>query len=161
MTTRTSELSSRGPELIVAQNRHSYCRRSRALVSYLLGIGANQSAGISIPVRRLLECVHFWTVAGAIGAPARCVPRRARLGHYSPVVKRLLFKLEKTRRREQMSDKASLAPRFLVRQGSQRWMVYDRQRKGPAMLGTAPAVNLTKEQAERIQRSLMVEQNGS
>jgi hypothetical protein len=60
-----------------------------------------------------------------------------------------------------MSDKASLAPRFLVRQGSQRWMVYDRQRKGPAMLGTAPAVNLTKEQAERIQRSLMVEQNGS
>ena len=44
----------------------------------------------------------------------------------------------------------------MVRQASQGWMVYDRQRKGPALVGTnlALAVNLTKDQAERIQRSL-------
>jgi hypothetical protein len=33
-------------------------------------------------------------------------------------------------------------------------MVYDRHRKAPAMVGTRPMVNLTKEEAERIQRSL-------
>ena len=55
-----------------------------------------------------------------------------------------------------MSDKLSSAPQFMVRQASQGWMVYDRQRKGPALVGTnlAPAVNLTKDQAERVQRSL-------
>jgi hypothetical protein len=53
-----------------------------------------------------------------------------------------------------MINKAHTAPRFLVRQGSKGWMVYDRQRKGPALVGTNPAVNLTKEKAERIQRSL-------
>ena len=53
-----------------------------------------------------------------------------------------------------MSDKATkefATPRFLVRQGSKGWMVYDRQRKGPAMVGTDPAVNLTKEQADQIE----------
>ena len=53
-----------------------------------------------------------------------------------------------------MINKAHTSPRFLVRQGSKGWMVYDRQRKGPALVGTNPAVNLTKEKAERIQRSL-------
>jgi hypothetical protein len=32
-------------------------------------------------------------------------------------------------------DKASLPSRFLVRQGGKGWMVYDRQRRGPAMIG--------------------------
>jgi hypothetical protein len=55
-----------------------------------------------------------------------------------------------------MSDKLSSAPRFMVRQGSRGWMVYDRHRKGPALVGTnlALAVNLTKDQAEGVQRSL-------
>ncbi|TYO61865.1 hypothetical protein FXV83_35930 [Bradyrhizobium hipponense] len=52
-------------------------------------------------------------------------------------------------------DKGSPASRFLVRQGSRGWMVYDRQRRGPAMIGTSLAVNLTKEQAERIERTLV------
>ncbi len=56
-----------------------------------------------------------------------------------------------------MSYKASPPSRFLVRQGSEGWMVYDRQRKGPAMVGTNPAVNLTKEQAHRIERMLTAE----
>jgi F0F1-type ATP synthase delta subunit len=34
-------------------------------------------------------------------------------------------------------------------------MVYDRQRRGPAVVGISLAVNLTKEQAERIERTLM------
>lgn len=33
--------------------------------------------------------------------------------------------------------------------GGLGWMVYDRERKGPAMVGTEFAANLTKEQAER------------
>lgn len=62
----------------------------------------------------------------------------------------------KTRDREMKErDKASPPSRFLVRQGFKGWMVYDRQRKGPAMVGTSLAVNLTKEQAERIERTLM------
>lgn len=62
----------------------------------------------------------------------------------------------KTRDREMKErDKASAPSRFLVRQGFKGWMVYDRQRKGPAMVGTSLAVNLTKEQAERIERTLM------
>jgi hypothetical protein len=53
-----------------------------------------------------------------------------------------------------MSNEAPSAPRFLVRQGCKGWMVYDRERKGPALVGTNPAANLTKEEAERIQRML-------
>jgi hypothetical protein len=34
-------------------------------------------------------------------------------------------------------------------------MVYDRERKGPAMVGTNPAVNLTKEHAAQIERMLL------
>jgi len=57
-------------------------------------------------------------------------------------------------------DKASPPSRFLVRQGSKGWMVYDRQRRGPAMIGTSLAVDLTNEQANRIERMLMAEQEG-
>lgn len=57
-------------------------------------------------------------------------------------------------------DNASPPSRFLVRQGSKGWMVYDRQRRGPAMIGTGLAVNLTKEQAEHIERTLMDEREG-
>jgi hypothetical protein len=48
----------------------------------------------------------------------------------------------------------------LVRQGAKGWMVYDRQRKGPAMVGTRLAVNLTKQQADHIERTLMAEREG-
>jgi hypothetical protein len=33
-------------------------------------------------------------------------------------------------------------------------MVYDRQRKGPALVGTNPAVSLTRERANQIAQSL-------
>ena len=33
-------------------------------------------------------------------------------------------------------------------------MVYDRERKGPALIGTAWAASLTKEKAEQVLRSL-------
>jgi hypothetical protein len=52
-------------------------------------------------------------------------------------------------------DKAFPPSRFLVRQGAKGWMVYDRQRKGPAMVGTSLAINLTKQQADRVERTLM------
>jgi len=39
-------------------------------------------------------------------------------------------------------------------------MVYDRQRKAPAMVGTRPVVNLTKEQADEIERKLTAESEG-
>lgn len=45
--------------------------------------------------------------------------------------------------------------RFFIRMGGKGWMVYDRERKGPAMMGTDLAENLTKEHAERIQRLLV------
>jgi hypothetical protein len=54
-----------------------------------------------------------------------------------------------------MSNEAPSAPRFLVRQGCEGWMVYDRERKGPALVGTKMAANLTKEEAEHIQQTLM------
>ena len=57
-------------------------------------------------------------------------------------------------------DKASPPSRFLVRQGGKGWMVYDRQRRGPAMVGTSLTVNLTKQQADHIERTLMAEREG-
>jgi hypothetical protein len=57
-------------------------------------------------------------------------------------------------------DKASLPSRFLVRQGGKGWMVYDRQRRGPAMIGTSLVVNLTKEQANSIKQMLTAECEG-
>jgi len=54
-------------------------------------------------------------------------------------------------------EKASSPSRFLVRQGGNGWMVYDRQRKGPAMLGISLATNLMKEQADNIKLLLMTQ----
>lgn len=48
-----------------------------------------------------------------------------------------------------MSEGVPRAGRFLVRMGGIGWMVYDRDRRGPALLGNEVAANLTKEQAER------------
>jgi hypothetical protein len=53
-----------------------------------------------------------------------------------------------------MSDPAS---RFLVREGFKGWMVYDRQRKGPALVGIYPAINLTKEEAERCLQGMLAD----
>ena len=54
-----------------------------------------------------------------------------------------------------MQHDAAFPPtRFLVRQGYKGWMVYDRQRKGPALIGTDLAVNLTKENADNVKQML-------
>ena len=60
-----------------------------------------------------------------------------------------------------MSDEVSPPSRFLVRKGGKGWMVYDRQRKGPAMAGTDPAANLTKEQANQILLIFSEQNNGT
>ena len=49
-----------------------------------------------------------------------------------------------------MTDKEHAPHRYLVREGYKGCMVYDRERKGPAMIGTDPAVNLTRERANHI-----------
>ena len=54
-------------------------------------------------------------------------------------------------------DTVSPPSRFLVRQGTKGWMVYDRQRRGPALIGTSLAVDLTIERANCIERMLMAE----
>lgn len=54
-------------------------------------------------------------------------------------------------------DKLVSVSRFLVRQGSKGWFVYDRERKGPALIGTNLAEKLTMEQADEIQRRLTAE----
>jgi hypothetical protein len=51
-------------------------------------------------------------------------------------------------------DGASSQSRFLIRMGGLGWMVYDRERRGPALIGTELAANLTREQAERALGSL-------
>lgn len=53
-----------------------------------------------------------------------------------------------------MTDNIPAQSRYFVRMGGKGWMVYDRVRKGPTLIGTAWAANLTKEQAEQILRSL-------
>ncbi|MBB4382936.1 hypothetical protein GGD61_007634 [Bradyrhizobium sp. SBR1B] len=53
-----------------------------------------------------------------------------------------------------MTDEIPSPSRFFVRIGGKGWMVYDRERKGPALIGTGWAANLTKEQAEQVLRSL-------
>ena len=54
--------------------------------------------------------------------------------------------------------KASAPPRFLARQRSKGWMVYDIGNVGgPALVGTDPAINLTEEQANRIKLALAAE----
>jgi len=47
-----------------------------------------------------------------------------------------------------------LLSRFLVREGGNGWFVYDRERKGAALVGISLAERLTKEQAEQIQKTL-------
>lgn len=54
-----------------------------------------------------------------------------------------------------MKDAAFPEARFLVRRGSIDWMVYDRERKGPALLkDLSLAEKLTREQAEHLKHSL-------
>ncbi len=45
--------------------------------------------------------------------------------------------------------------RFLIRMGGIGWMVYDRERRGPALIGADWAANLTREQAERAYEILV------
>ena len=59
-----------------------------------------------------------------------------------------------------MREQPSAPSRFLVRLGGSGWMVYDRQRKGPAMLGISLATNLMKEQADNIKLLLMAQLEG-
>lgn len=47
-------------------------------------------------------------------------------------------------RSDKDTDEAPPPSRFLVRQGSSGWMVYDRQRKGSAVIGVGLAVNSRK-----------------
>ncbi len=54
-------------------------------------------------------------------------------------------------------DKLVPVTRFLVRQGSNGWFVYDRERKGSALIGTRLAENLTKEQADQTKLRLTAE----
>ena len=53
-----------------------------------------------------------------------------------------------------VSERGVRASRFVVRMGGIGWMVYDRERCGPALIGTDWAANLTKEQAERTYHAL-------
>jgi hypothetical protein len=48
-----------------------------------------------------------------------------------------------------------MSNRYFVRQGCKGWMVYDRERKGPALIGVDLAANLTREQAEQMERILI------
>ncbi|RXG95236.1 hypothetical protein EAS61_18930 [Bradyrhizobium zhanjiangense] len=46
--------------------------------------------------------------------------------------------------------------RFLVRRGTTGWMVYDRERKGPALLKDhSLAEKLSKERAEQLRQGLV------
>lgn len=48
-----------------------------------------------------------------------------------------------------MSECGLPANRFVIRMGGIGWMVYDRERRGPALIGTNLAAKLTREQAEQ------------
>jgi hypothetical protein len=54
-----------------------------------------------------------------------------------------------------MTDNKSIQSRFFLRMGGKGWMIYDRERMGPALVGTDVAANLTKERAEQLLRFLM------
>lgn len=54
-----------------------------------------------------------------------------------------------------VSESARAATRFLIRIGGVGWMVYDRERRGPALIGTDWAASLTREQAERAYEILV------
>jgi len=53
-----------------------------------------------------------------------------------------------------MSERLLPVCRFLIRMGGIGWMVYDRDRRGPKLIGHDVAANLTKEQAERALHAL-------
>lgn len=53
-----------------------------------------------------------------------------------------------------MTDRTPSQNRFFIRMGGKGWMVYDRERKGPAAIGIDLAENLTREHAERLQLML-------
>ncbi|MGY8681953.1 hypothetical protein Q2941_29850 [Bradyrhizobium sp. UFLA05-153] len=55
---------------------------------------------------------------------------------------------------QSLSGDASSQGRFLIRQGAKGWMVYDRERKGPAHIGPRLAANLTMEEAEHLMQIL-------
>jgi len=52
-----------------------------------------------------------------------------------------------------LTDAPSL-PRFTIRQGTRGLMVWDRQRKGPAMYNGTQAIGLTEHQANEIKTQL-------
>jgi hypothetical protein len=53
-----------------------------------------------------------------------------------------------------LNEIAPSQSRFFIRERSEGWMVYDRERRGPALIGTHLAANLTMEQAEGVKRML-------
>ncbi|OSI79090.1 hypothetical protein BSZ21_01770 [Bradyrhizobium canariense] len=55
-----------------------------------------------------------------------------------------------------VNDHVPSQSRFGIRAGGKGWMVYDRERKGPALIRAEVgfAANLTREQAERVHRTL-------
>lgn len=54
-----------------------------------------------------------------------------------------------------MTDEVPSQSRFFIRMGGKGWMIYDRERRGPALIGTDMAANLTKERAEQLLLLLM------
>jgi hypothetical protein len=54
-----------------------------------------------------------------------------------------------------MSDRTPPA-RFMVRQGTRGYMIWDREQRGPATIGGQLQVGLAQEQAEMIRDSLEV-----
>jgi hypothetical protein len=53
-----------------------------------------------------------------------------------------------------MTDEPFSPARFIVRQGTRGLMVWDRQRKGPAMYNGQEAIGLTEFQANQIKDQL-------
>ncbi|OSJ29784.1 hypothetical protein BSZ19_26830 [Bradyrhizobium japonicum] len=59
-----------------------------------------------------------------------------------------------------MSERAPSQSRFFIRQGAKGWMVYDRERRGPALIGAEWASDLTMAQAERVKQMLISQPDG-
>jgi DNA/RNA endonuclease G (NUC1) len=96
-------------------------------------------------------------IAAVIDSTANLIAQLRELDELREQVRKALAVSQESatnKEQRQMSDEVSPRSRFLVRKGCKGWMVYDRQRKGPAMVGTGPAVNLTEEQAKQIERTL-------
>lgn len=56
-----------------------------------------------------------------------------------------------------LANQAVRESRFFVRMGGIGWMIYDRERKAPALIGTELAARLTREQAEQLLHKLLPE----